>query len=378
MHGPDKQEPLDVALFEPWYGGSHRAFADTYRARSGNRVRIFGLPPRHWSWRQEASAWELARSAREAPPPDVVVVTDYVDLPRFLGFLPEAWRALPTVAYFHENQLTYPRDEDAAGAPQTHDRRAGFSNVLTAIRADALIFNSAFHRGDFARAAGTLLAALPRPNPRAELEEALARAHVVPPLPDLGCVPLGPGAPDGAPLRVLFPHRLEHDKDPVGFLHALEEAGRERPVEAVLTGGDPASSRPAVRDALERAGARVLSVGRIEERAAYLERIGTCDAVASTAHHEFFGIAVAEALASGAAPLLPDRLAYPELLEGRRATEGGFGLVDDLAAALAAADVGIARDPEHRRALRALALRHDAAGPRGARLLDRIVREAAR
>ena len=34
----------------------------------------------------------------------------------------------------------------------------------------------------------------------------------------------------------------------------------------------------------------------------------------STARHEFFGIAVAEALRAGCLPWLPARLSYPELL----------------------------------------------------------------
>ena len=43
----------------------------------------------------------------------------------------------------------------------------------------------------------------------------------------------------------------------------------------------------------------------MRDRGEYLELIGTCDVVASTARHEFFGIAVAEAMAAGCAPLLP-------------------------------------------------------------------------
>ena len=60
-----------------------------------------------------AGAWELARRIKDQGPPDVLFMSDYVDLPSLFGFLPKAWSEVPTLLYFHENQLTYP-----ARAPQ--------------------------------------------------------------------------------------------------------------------------------------------------------------------------------------------------------------------------------------------------------------------
>lgn len=47
----------------------------------------------------------------------------------------------------------------------------------------------------------------------------------------------------------------------------------------------------------------------------YHETLRQTDIFVSTAQHEFFGIAVVEAMTAGAYPLLPARLAYPELLQ---------------------------------------------------------------
>ena len=50
------------------------------------------------------------------------------------------------------------------------------------------------------------------------------------------------------------------------------------------------------------------------DRAEYREILKKSDLVVSTARHDFFGVAISEAIASGARPVLPKRLAYPELV----------------------------------------------------------------
>lgn len=353
-----------MLFLEPWLGGSHKTLTEAWATRSRHEVTVRGLAPRHWRWRQEASGWELARLIAEQPSPDVLVVSDFVDLPRLLGFLPAGWSGVSTLAYFHENQVTY---RAAPGGPVVpEDAHAAFANVLTAIRADRVVFNSAFHRDDMAAAGDRYLRTLPRPTPRAEFEAAMGRAHVVPPAPDLDAVPLGPGAPEGAPLRVLFPHRLEDDKDPLAFARAARAAAeRGAPLEVVLTGGEPERARGDAQEALSLLEPLLSSSG-MRERADYLELIGTCDVVASTARHEFFGIAVAEAMAAGCAPLLPARLNYPALVSRLASTSGERNLftgeveLGDELARRAAAPLPH-RDPARRAESRAAVMHLDAA-----------------
>lgn len=58
----------------------------------------------------------------------------------------------------------------------------------------------------------------------------------------------------------------------------------------------------------------VRSWGYLDSRQSYWRALADCDVVVSTANHEFFGVSVAEAVSMGCIPLLPQRLAYPELV----------------------------------------------------------------
>ena len=46
----------------------------------------------------------------------------------------------------------------------------------------------------------------------------------------------------------------------------------------------------------------------------YLDYLHRADIVVSCARHDFFGLGVAEAMAAGCIPVLPNALAYPELI----------------------------------------------------------------
>ncbi len=355
---------LDILCLEPWLGGSHADFLESRRARSRHRVDVVGLAPRHWSWRMRSSAWELARRLERdgRARPDVLWVSDYVDLPALLGFLPPAWAGVPTIAYFHENQLTYPTTVD----PE-RDGHLAWTNLATLVRADRVVFNSAFHRDELRGAAAEWLARLPRPSPRAEVAAALDAAHVVHPGADFGAMPLGAGG-DG-PLRVLFPHRWEHDKDPLSFLRAACRAqALGARMELVLLGARPKKLPRDLEAHLAIARRMVVHDGFAASRADYARLVGECDVVVSTARHEFYGVAVVEALAAGCAPLLPRRLAYPEVLPAalhEAGLYGGRGAHDegDDVEELAARLVALAADPTPLRDPAARAARRDAMRP---------------
>ena len=118
--------PLDVVVVEPWYGGSHRAWADGLVRHSRHRVRLVTHPDRFWRWRLRGGAVTLADQIRADVDthgrPGVVVISSLVHGAALLGLARRTLGDVPVVAYVHESQLWYPTtdgrgpDTDAAMA----------------------------------------------------------------------------------------------------------------------------------------------------------------------------------------------------------------------------------------------------------------------
>jgi hypothetical protein len=68
-----------------------------------------------------------------------------------------------------------------------------------------------------------------------------------------------------------------------------------------------------MRDAAEALGDRLVHCDEPASRPEYAALLASADVAVSTASNEFFGLAMLEACYAGATPLVPDRLAYPEL-----------------------------------------------------------------
>lgn len=326
----------------------------------------------------EGSALTLAeRAAATGPPPDVLWVSDYMDLARLRGFLPSGWRDVPALAYFHENQLTFPLSREAKSLERTRgeDLSLGFANVLTVLAAELVVFNSRFHQQDFATAARQLVARLPKPRPLGALDAALGRSRIIHPGVDLEEHPLGPGPPPGQPLRVGWCHRWEHDKEPGRFLravHAALECGAS--IELVLLGKVYERATEDTGDLLERLAPVILHQGFAENRSEYARLLGSCDLVVSTASHEFYGISSLEAAATGCAVLAPRALAYPETLTGPLAS-GLYDTQEELVERLVRIAQAPDREQAGRTARRAAVRGHEL--PQTAAKLDELCEELA-
>ena len=142
-----------------------------------------------------------------------------------------------------------------------------------------------------------------------------------------GIAPLGrkPARKEG-PLRILWSARWEHDKDPAVFFDALKQvvdAGRAFRV-SVIGGGGPREALPVFEQSRRELQGRIDHWGYQPTRREYEDVLAEADVVVSTAQHEFFGLSVAEAVSAGAYPLMPRRLAYPEVLAADGPAAGLF------------------------------------------------------
>ena len=318
---------MRILLVEPWQTGSHQAWAEGYQAASGHEVNIVGLPGKLWRWRLRGGALPLAEKVTTwidmHGQPDLLLISGLVDVAELLGL---ARRNLSpdvgVVIYQHESQLVYPVAEG------NYDNGAALRNWMSWCVADLVLFNSYHHMRAVTAALPTFVRSLPDATHEPMVEAVISRFEVFAVGVDLGDIPdrsvmpdaSSRGAVGGSPSRpvILWPHRWERDKDPGAFVAALRKVkAADLDFGLVLAGQDPPSgSAMAAEDraSAEHEFADHIVAGGELDREDYLRQLASCDLVVSCARHEFFGVAIVEAVAAGCVPLLPDALSYPELI----------------------------------------------------------------
>lgn len=347
---------MRILFLEPYDGGSHRAFREGLVRHSRHEIASLTLPARFWKWRMRGAAvWFADRIASEGAAADLILATDFLNTADLRGLLRTPLDRAPLLLYMHENQLTYPLSPD-----EEFDFHFGFTNILSCLSADRVLFNSAFHRDLFLDALSDYLGRMPEAVPR-DVRPRLARKSGVLPVgleraphppdafaPYLGgdCdAGTGPGWPrDGREPVILWNHRWEFDKRPelfAGALTRLARAGRRFRVRLL---GEPRQRDDVFADLRARLGDRIEVCGWEPSRAAYDALLASSDIVVSCAVQEYFGISVAEAVHAGAYAVLPRAQVYPSLYgercRGRHLYEGETELVSLLDDLLAQAGCG--------------------------------------
>ena len=309
---------LRILALEPYYGGSHRAVLDGLVQSVDAEWTVLTLPACKWKWRMRGGAITMAAQAREltaAPeragatrPFDLVFASTFLNLAEFRGLAGPDLSAVPAVVYFHENQLVYPNRHTAEW-----DLQFPLTNITSALSAERCVFNSRWNLERFVGEIPGFIREFPDHHPRGLAEAIAEKSSVLAP-------PFDPGAFDAVPstrgerCRIVWPHRWEHDKNPEEFFSAVMTlAGEGLDFEVAVAGQSFRETEGLMHDAAEALGTRLVHCAEPASREEYAALLAGADVAVSTATNEFFGLAMVEACYAGATPLVPDRLAYPEL-----------------------------------------------------------------
>lgn len=333
-----------VLILEPFYGGSHKQLIDYLSAvifcgKDDKDFDLFTLPAKKWHWRARTSALHFAEKVPENKHYEVLFLSSVLNLAELLGLRPDLSKITRKIVYFHENQLAYPVRET-----KDRDFQYGYNQITTCLAADEVIFNSNFNKVSFLENLGKHFNLQPdfRPN-KDILRQKIERKSTVIYFP----VSLKPDKLIGIEseiltanitdnnkgdiLRIVWPHRWEHDKNPEDFFQVLfdlrnlgcrfqvsvlGESFSDVPdifnrARSLLSSPVPSSSSPP--SGSDGNVTVIRHWGYLPTKSDYWRVLGESHVVVSTANHEFFGVSTLEAVSAGCFPLVPNRLVYPEI-----------------------------------------------------------------
>ena len=156
---------MNITLIEPFFTGSHATWATKYAHFSAHEISILSLSGHYWKWRMHGGAVTLAERFLKCDAlPDLLLVTDMLDLTTFLALTRHKTARLPVAIYFHENQICYPWSSKDRDITHKRDQHYGFINYSSALAADVVVFNSRYHQEAFLDELPRFLKQFPEPN----------------------------------------------------------------------------------------------------------------------------------------------------------------------------------------------------------------------
>ncbi len=283
-----------------------------YRAFSSYEWTTLTLPPRYFSWRIRGNGLTWFQNPALKERYDICIATSMVDLATLKGLNPSL-ASLPTLLYFHENQFAYPVNKYQKGLLEIQIR-----TLFAAISADFLTFNSNHNLTTFLQGVDSFCQKMPDGLPHDLVQQLANKSNVM-------AVPINddcrPSDTDqmrtSNTLSVVWNHRWEHDKGPEILLELMRLC-QTKTFDSIdlkfhILGQRFRKMPDAMTQIIQHHKHQCVNLGFIESRKQYIEILQSADLVLSTAHHDFQGISMLEAVASGCLPIAPKRLVYPEL-----------------------------------------------------------------
>jgi glycosyltransferase involved in cell wall biosynthesis len=299
---------MKFLFLEPFFGGSHKDFAQGLAAHSRHDIELMTLPARFWKWRMRGAALHFHKHLPSLSEYDGLITSSLMSLSDY-KMLAGA-DCPPALVYFHENQLTYPL---APG--ETLDMHFGFTDITTSLAANRILFNSKTHMSLFFDSLPGFLKRMPEFRPYWVTAAIRRKADTLYP----GChfpaaIPSLVQKKDFPPL-IIWNHRWEFDKNPKDFFDALDAISRKGiDFRLALLGENFQKVPTPLLEARGHFKKQIVQYGYVPSRETYYDWLRKGNIVISTAQQENFGISIVEAVRFGSLPLLPNRLAYPEIL----------------------------------------------------------------
>ncbi len=316
---------MEILLIEPYFTGSHRSWAEGLRIHSRHTITLLTMPGNFWKWRMHGGSITLAREFLEKDfRPDLIIATDMLDLSSFLGLTRKKTHGVPVLFYFHENQLTYPWSPTDRDIQNRRDMHYSFINLISALSADHVSFNSEYHRSGFLKELHTFLKQFPDFNEFSSIELIESRSSVLPVGIDLSRFDQFKSMSDRknrSPL-ILWNHRWEYDKNPSDFFDAVYELKKNNlDFKLIILGEHFVSIPEEFEKASKKLSDSIVKFGFADNFEEYATFLWESDIIPVTSNQDFFGISIVEAVYCDTLPLLPERLAYTEIFPPKQYRE---------------------------------------------------------
>ncbi len=313
-----------ILVVEPYFGGSHKQFLLGLEKYLEAEFIFLTLPARKWKMRMQLSAPWFASCVQQMDDRyfDRVLCSTFVDVAVLKALLVaiDGWNSeCQFCTYFHENQFAYPHQ--MSDGVSSHQFTA--INFTTALVSDRIAFNSKYNYSSFMESCRKYVKKAADIDISKSLDKIERKARIIYPGVDFSDFP-SPRKSDNEVPIIVWNHRWEHDKNPEGFFAALAELQEMGCAFKISILGQSFRDIPQIfHTAKEKFMPFIEHFGYVESRSEYVAHLCRGDIVVSTADHEFFGVAVIEAVHAGCYPLVPDRLSYPELYDQSFLYTGG-------------------------------------------------------
>ncbi len=311
-----ERKKIKIALIEPFYGGSHKQWAEELYKYSRHEIRIFSLSGHHWKWRMHGGAITLGNELLKSGfRPDLILATDMLDVSVFLGVIRNQLNQTPVCLYFHENQISYPWSPNDQDVKAGRNHHYGFINYTSALTANHVFFNSQYHLNSFINGLNNFLRMFPDHQNLESLDAIRTKSSVLPLAIDLQKFDKHKTTPTPTKNEkiIVWNHRWEYDKNPESLhriLRTIKDQGNN--FKLCLLGQKLKKHPPVFDQIINEFSEELIHVGYAENFEDYAKHLWKADITISTSIQEFFGISSVEAIYCECIPLLPNRLSYPQ------------------------------------------------------------------